>query len=167
MKKALAFLQRIENAILIVTFIVMVVTFFAQVVNRNIFKLPISWYEEAATYCMIYMVLLGTEVGLRDGTQLSVTAVVDKVKGKTKQFLQIFAKVIVVIFSGTLFYHSINMVKVQIFSGQTSAAMRLPMWIPYSALLLSFGIITLVQSATLIAMTAQLFGTNNDKEVKA
>jgi len=64
MKKTLDILQHIENLIIVVTFIIMVVTFFCQVINRNLFKLPISWFEEAATYSMIYMVLLGTEAGL-------------------------------------------------------------------------------------------------------
>lgn len=79
MKKVLNALTKIENVIMVVTFIIMVCTSFAQVVNRNIFKLPISWFDEAAVYSMIYMVLIGTEVGLRDGTQIAVTAIVDKV----------------------------------------------------------------------------------------
>lgn len=42
MKKVLNALTKIENVIMVVTFIIMVCTSFAQVVNRNIFKLPIS-----------------------------------------------------------------------------------------------------------------------------
>ncbi len=170
MKRILAFLQRIENAILVGTFIVMVVTFFCQVVNRNIFKAPISWFEEAATYCMIYMVLLGTEVGLRDGTQIAVTAVVDKTKGKAKILLQILAKAIVELFSVAMLLKAVEMVRVQVISGQTSASLHLPMWVPYSALLLSFGIISLVQGASLALLVSRLFGAGegeSDKGVKA
>ena len=34
---------------------------------------------------MAYMVLLGTELGLRDGTQIAIKGVVDKLKGKVKK----------------------------------------------------------------------------------
>ena len=72
MKKILGYLQKIENGILIASFTSMVVFSFAQVVNRNLIKAPIAWFEEVALYSMIYMVLLGTEAGLRDGTQIRV-----------------------------------------------------------------------------------------------
>lgn len=68
MKKVLHALQRLEKWIIVIAFVIMVVAIFCQVVNRNIFKIPVSGFEEAAKYSMAYMVLLGTELGLRDGT---------------------------------------------------------------------------------------------------
>ena len=47
------------------------------------------WTEEVAMYSMIYMALLGTEVGLRDGTQVAVTAVIEKLHGVTKKIVSI------------------------------------------------------------------------------
>lgn len=152
MKKVLKFLQGIENVIMTVTFIIMVMASFAQVVNRNFLKLPITWFEEAAVYCMIYMVLIGTEIGLRDGTQVAVTAVVDKFHGKSRKLIDIISKAIVVIFSATIFYCSTGMLEMQIRTGQTSPALKLPMSIPYAAITMSFGIIALVQGVTLIMM---------------
>lgn len=164
MKKVLAFFQRIEDAILVTTFSIMVMASFAQVVNRNIFKLPISWFEEAAVYCMIYMVLLGTEVGLRDGSQISVMGVVDKFRGKTREVIRIIAKIIVVAFSSTIFKSSIGMLKMQIKSGQTSPALKLPMTVPYAALTISFAIITLVQGATTIIMIMDMVKSKKTEE---
>lgn len=152
MKKVLSFFQMIEDAIMVGTFTIMVLCSFAQVVNRNFFKLPISWFEEAAVYCMIYMVLIGTEVGLRDGTQIAVTAIVDKLKGKGKKLVRISAKIIVVVFSGAICINAIEIFQLQVKTGQTSAALRLPMSVPYAALIISFAIITLVQGAAVIGM---------------
>ena len=56
------------------TFVIMVVCYFISVVNRNFIKGSMPWTEELALYCMVYMALIGTELGLRDGTQVSVTA---------------------------------------------------------------------------------------------
>lgn len=94
---------------------------------------------------MIYMTLLGTEIGLRDGSQIAVTALVNKFKGVSKLFIQIISKIIVTIFSSSILFYSINMVKIQAVSGQTTAALHLPMSVPYMALVISFGIITVVQ----------------------
>ena len=157
MKKALAWLQKVENLIIIITFAVMVIASFAQVVNRNIFKFGIGWFEELAVYCMIYMTLLGTEMGLRDGTQASITAVTDRLKGKVKLVVQIIAKILLVIFTAIITNSSWGMVMKQIQTGQTSAALKVPMAIPYAALLISFAIMTLVQGATTVIMITQLF----------
>ena len=159
MNKILKLCQLLEDSILVITFAVMVVSFFLQVVNRNIIKFGMSWFEELATYCMIYMAFLAAEAGLRDGTQISVTAIVDKFSGKTKLFIQLIAKAIVIIFSVIIFYTSIGMLQMQVMSGQTSAALNIPMWIPYFAITLSFGIIVLVQSAIFLGMLKALFSS--------
>lgn len=156
--------QKVEDMIMVVTFVIMVVSCFAQVVNRNIFKVPVSGFEEAAKYSMVYMVLLGTEMGLRDGTQISVTAVVDMLKGPAKKIVMIISKGIVVLVSAALFYQSIGLVQRQIISGQTSPGLQIPMSIPYFALVLSFGIITLVQGVTLIMMILGKIKVDDKKE---
>lgn len=160
MKKTLNICQKIEDIIMVVTFAIMVIAAFVQVVNRNITKIPVTGFEEAAKYCMIYMVLLGTEIGLRDGTQISVTAVVDKLKGKTKLAIRIIGKVLVIIFSAVMFKESIALLQMQIKSGQTSPGLGLPMTVPYFALVLSFGIITLVQLAMTVALCKDMSLSN-------
>lgn len=145
-----AWLQKLENALIIVTSTIMVFATFAQVLNRNFFKLGIGWFEELAVYCMIWMALLGTEIGLRDGSQAAITALTDKLHGKAKAILELLVKAIVTIFTTILTYHSFQMVVSQITTGQTSAALHLPMAIPYAALLISFAAMTLVQGTSLI-----------------
>lgn len=152
MKKTLRTLQHLENSVLIVTFVVMVIAIFMQVINRNFFKIPISGFEEAAKYCMVYMVMLGTELGLRDGSQIAVTGVIDKFHGKTHKVFLIIAKVIVIAFAIVMTSTSFDMVMKQVQTGQKSPGLGIPMTIPYFALLLSFALITIVQLATLIQM---------------
>lgn len=130
----------------------MVAAIFVQVVNRNIFKIPVSGFEEAAKYCMVYMVMLGTELGLRDGSQIAVTGVVDKFHGRAKKLIQIAAKVIVILFSAFMFNSSINMVSKQAQIGQKSPGLGIPMTIPYAALLIAFGLIVVVQLGVLVQM---------------
>ena len=163
MRKILAFLQKAENFVLAASFIVMTLAAFAQVVNRNLIGAGISWFEELARYCMVYMALLGTEIGLRDGTQISITAVIDRFKGVPREVVLIAGKAIVVAFSAMVFYTSFTPIGKQIKFGQLSPGLEIPMYVPYAALPLSFGIITLVQLATLITMIIALFAGRREE----
>ena len=89
MKKILSKLQKIEDFILFLTFVIMILGAFAQVLNRNIFKLGISWLEEISRYCMVYMALLATEAGLRDGSQISLTVLTDRFGGTDEIMIHI------------------------------------------------------------------------------
>lgn len=165
MKKVLNGLTKLENLIMIVTFVIMVCASFAQVVNRNIFKLPISWFDEAAVYCMIYMVLIGTEVGLRDGTQVAVTALVDKLHGRGKKGIQILAKLVVVIFSAGVFMGGVQLLNIQLRTGQVSAALGISMAIPYGAMVISFAMITLVQAVEAVGLVIAMMQNKGEETV--
>lgn len=88
-KKLLSYVTKVEYAIMIVAFVAMVAAYFVAVVNRNFIKASMPWTEEVTMYSMIYMALLGTEVGLRDSTQVAVTAIIEKLHGTTKKVISI------------------------------------------------------------------------------
>lgn len=150
MKKLMLRLEKVENFILITTFIVMLAASFAQVVNRNLIQASIGWFEELARYCMIYMALLATELGLRDDTQMAITVFVDKLSPWGRKGALIFTKMVIIIFSAMLFVTSFDFLQAQFSFGQTSPGLGIPMYIPYFALPFSFGIITLVQAVLLV-----------------
>lgn len=164
MKKILKSMQKAEDWILVGTFIVMVLASFAQVLNRNIFHLGISWFEELARYCMVYMALIAAEAGLRDGTQISITALTDKLGGKGKQTILIIAKLIVAVFAAVVFFTSFKLLWMQNVSHQMSPGLKIPMLIPYFAITLSFGIITVVQLGMLAAMVRDLLAGKGGEE---
>lgn len=145
-------LQRLENLIIAVCFIVMCLAEFGQVTNRNIFHLPISWFDELARYCMVYMTLLATEAGLRDGSQIAITAVTDKCPAPLKRLLQLIVKAVIIAFSIMITMTSYELVLKQVATGQVSAGLSLPMWIPYMILPLAFAFITIVQALAFIAL---------------
>ncbi len=157
MKKILGFLQKIENFIMAASFIVMTLSAFGQVINRNVIGMGIAWFEELSRYSMVYMGLLGTEVGLRDGTQIAITALVDKFPLVPKRLAAVFAKIVTLVFSSIVFYCSFELLEKQITFGQHSPGLQIPMYLPYIALPLSFGLITAVQTVALVVMLAELF----------
>lgn len=157
MKKIASWLQKFENFILVAAFVVMIIASFAQVINRNIVHAGISWLEEISRYCMIYMALLAAEAGLRDGTQISITAVTDMMKVNIRRIVLIMAKVVVIVFSATIFFTSFQLLNVQILSGQVTPGLRIPMFIPFLAFPFSFAIIVVIQVGILIKMIMELF----------
>lgn len=152
MKKTLRVLQLAEKWAIVIMFVIMVVASFAQVLNRNIFKVPVSGFEEAARYAMVYMVLLGTELGLRDGTQISIKGLVNKLPLTARHLVGILTQCIIIVFSALMCNSGWKMVLKQTRIGQTSPGLGIPMGIPYFALVLGFGLITIIQFAMLIQM---------------
>lgn len=157
MKRLLKSIQACEETIIVASFVVMVIATFAQVLNRNFVGAGISWLEEVSRYCMIYMALLATELGLRDGTQISVTALTDKLPPRGQLLLKIAALAVVVVFSAAVFSTSLVLLQKQIAFGAHSAGLGMPMYVPYFALPLSFALIALVQAARLASLLVEAF----------
>lgn len=133
------------------TFVIMVVCYFISVVNRNFIKGSMPWTEELALYCMVYMALIGTELGLRDGTQVSVTALTEKLKGTmVGKIVNFIAKVALIVFSCTMLRYSVALVAKQMSAGQTTPVMKVPMYVIYISLVISFALIVINQILMLV-----------------
>jgi TRAP-type C4-dicarboxylate transport system permease small subunit len=94
---------------------------------------------------MIYITMLGAEIGLRDGSQITILGATSWLSKKKQKILDIFANIIVVIFSCTLFMTTIGTIKRQIVSGQSTPSLRIPMYIPYLSITVFALIIAFVQ----------------------
>lgn len=149
-KKVLDYVTKFEYALMVIAFVAMVICYFVSVINRNIIKGSMPWTEEIAMYSMIYLALLGTEVGLRDGTQVAVTAVIDKLQGTVKKVVALIKQIVVVAFSFIMLSAGYQLFAKQLQMGQTTPVLKLPMAAIYFSLVLSFAIIFLVQIITLI-----------------
>jgi len=154
-KKLLSYVTKVEYAIMIIAFIAMVAAYFVAVINRNFIKASMPWTEEVAMYSMIYMALLGTEVGLRDGTQVAVTAIIEKLHGVTKKVVSIVEQIVLEVFTA-LFLKQIQ-------TGQTTPVLKIPMSAMYFSLVLTFGLILLIQTVILVEKIMDL----KNKEAEA
>lgn len=140
-----------EMIVSAIAFALMVICYFISVVNRNLIRTAMPWTEELALYAMVYMALLGMEAGLRDGTQVSVTAITDKFKGtKTGHALAIISRVLLLFFVVMMVRYGYALVVKQMQTGQTSPVMKIPMYLLYLSLVLSFGLTLLTQITLLI-----------------
>ncbi|NCC07316.1 MAG: TRAP transporter small permease [Clostridia bacterium] len=149
-KKLLDYVTKFEYAIMVVTFVAMVIAYFVSVINRNFIKMSMPWTDEIAMYSMIFMALLGTEVGLRDGTQVAVTAVTDKLKGVVKKIVSVIEQIVLEVFSFVMLSAGFSLFVKQIQTGQTTPVLKIPMAAMYFSLVLAFGLIFIIQGVVLI-----------------
>lgn len=150
--KVLNGFKKAEFIIIVAAFVIMVIAIFVQVLNRNFFKLGMGWIEELARYCMVTLVMFGTEVGLRTGGQISMEIVTSRLKGIAKTIGAFIVQIAITVFSIVVFYGSIPLVQSQLKSRQLSPGLKLPMAVPYSIVMLAFAVISLVQIVILIRM---------------
>lgn len=166
LKKVLSYITTVEYAVMIAAFVAMVLAYFISVVNRNLIKASMPWTEEIALYSMTYMALLGTEVGLRDGTQVAVTAVVDKLHGIARKLVDIVAQIVLEIFAFVMVKAGLALFLKQMQTGQTTPVLKIPMSVMYFSLVLAFGLIFLIQAVTLVEKLMGLAKKDEeDKEV--
>ena len=146
MKKLLSCVTSAEYAVMVAAFVAMVASYFISVLNRNFIQASMPWTEEIAIYSM---------VGLRDGTQVAVTAVVDKLHGVARKIVDLIRQVILVGFAFIMIKAGGALVLKQLQAGQTTPVMKLPMSLMYFSLVLAFGLIFVIQTITLVQQIAE------------
>lgn len=137
--------EKVQTAIVVICLIVMSCSSFFQVLNRNIFKIPLSWTEELSRYCMIWMTMIGTGISVRKGTQMALNVWGKKLKGIPLFVVDLFSHILVLAFCVVVAICVIQLIQVQIKSGQLSPAMHIPMYVMSLSILIGFAFMCLVE----------------------
>ncbi len=117
---------------MVVTGIVMTIIILIQIFFRFVIYKPVPWSEEAARYLMIWMGMLGSVIALRKGRHIGVTALVDILPKKVSFIVGIFVRISMAGLLGIITYYGFNLALFNY--SQLSAAMEIPMMIPYMAI---------------------------------
>ncbi len=145
---ALNSLRQVVNLLAIILLCVMTCLILFQILGRYVFNYSISWSEEAAIFAQVWLVMLGAGIAMRNRNHVGVDILIAMCPtwiqraAKTASFL-LGAWLIVVVIIGSFSLISIGLIV-------KSAAMQIPLAIPYTALpvgmsyfLLEFAIATL------------------------
>ncbi len=105
---------------------------FAQVICRYVFNYSLYWSEELGRYTLIWITFLGASVGFKRKAHVGVDFLYNAFNEKTKSILTLLTNLLLLGLSLILFIYGIRLSKfVHI---QTSAALLIPMSIPYSSI---------------------------------
>lgn len=130
---------------------VMVVAISYQVFGRYVLGHSPSWSEELSRYLMVWLTMLGAAAAIRGGGHIAVTTLIDALSPRGRGIAMALRDVALVCTCGVLAWWGVGFAAQN--AAQESAAMDIPMSIPYAAL---------PAGATLIALLvllARLAGT--------
>ncbi len=131
MKKIIKWMEHIEEWVLAYTLLMIVILSFIQVVLRYAFHYNFTWFEEFGRYVCIFLTFLGASIAVKTGAHFSMDAVVQAVPGRAAHLMKALVNFCCGLFFIIIIYYGIlHCMKLQRF-GVKTAAMRIPMYIPY------------------------------------
>lgn len=119
-------LSHFEEAVLTVTFSIMTVVCFAQVITRYCFHYSLPWSEELLRALFVWSSCMGISWGMKTRSHLGVDAVVKCFPAKVRKILAILTYAILIAFCILVIYYSIYVTMKQFATNQVTIAMRLP-----------------------------------------
>ncbi|MCG6121605.1 MAG: TRAP transporter small permease [Microvirga sp.] len=129
---ALTVLRRIVDVVAVALLCLIIFLISFQILGRYFFNYSISWSEEAATFVQVWLVMLGAGIAMRNRHHVGIDVLIVRCPlivqriAKTASFLLgIWFLLVVIVGSASLI--GIGMIV-------RSAALQLPMAIPYAAL---------------------------------
>ena len=134
MEKFFAGLKKAEEILLVVLMVIMCVIIFVATVARFTNLFVISWAEELARYCMIWIIFLGIGVAAQNGEHFCVEALNLFLPKKVLNIISALDAVLVIAFNLVAPYFGIMIVQKQMAGGQITPSLNWPMWIIYLAI---------------------------------
>lgn len=110
----------------------MAVIMVMNVVLRYCFGFSFNWGDEIIRYMCVYMSFLGIAAGFRYGSHIGVSVFVEKCfPEKSRKFFRLLSDIVTIAFLCLLIWFGFMLTQRIIASGQTSAALKLPMYVIY------------------------------------
>ena len=125
-------LRRAVSAIVVVLFSVMLIAVLAQVAGRYFFNFSIAQAAEIATFCQIWLVLLGAGVALARGQHVAIDVLPSQLPLPMARLALIAIAAVSAAFLAVLAYGALPLIKLGQF--QTSPALQMPMKYMYACL---------------------------------
>lgn len=125
-------LRRTIDLIAGLLFIYMSVAIMAQIFGRYVFGYSIAGTEETAVFAQVWLVLLGAGIAMRNRQHVGVDVLIRRAPERVQQLARLASFALGMWFLGVVFVGSFSLLAIGMMV--QSAALRLPMAIPYAAL---------------------------------
>lgn len=132
LSKLIPGLRTLINGVVICLYAFMCVAILAQVIGRYVFNFSISGAVESATFAQVWMVLLGAGVAMRLNMHNSMDLIAHRLSKPVYRILIVLSSAACLWFLWVTIMGSEPLIEIGMF--QTSAALQLPMWVPYAAI---------------------------------
>jgi len=114
-----------------------------EVVTRYLFNAPTIWVQETATYLYMWTMLAAASYTLQTRKHVHVDLLIDRLPARPKAVLEVATSAVGMVFCGIISLQAYDMIAATVRFGKLSATpLRVPLWIPQSALLMGFVLLT-------------------------
>jgi C4-dicarboxylate transporter, DctQ subunit len=114
-----------------------------EVFCRYFFNAPTIWAQETSIYLYMWTMLAAASYTLQTRKHVHVDLVVDRLPARPKLALEAVTSTIGAIFCGIVSVQAYEMIAATVrFSKVSATPLRVPLWIPQSALLMGFVLLT-------------------------
>ncbi len=127
------FLDNFEEYFCVWTMAIMTVLVFIQVIMRYVFSNSLSWSEEMARFIFLWLSWIGASYAVKERSHFRVEMFANMIKGKNRVTFEYFILIVWFAFSFILTLLGTQLVIFLFDTGQRSAAMELPMTLPYAS----------------------------------
>lgn len=153
-------LQRMIQICLAVLMTILVLSVTLQLLSRHL-RIALVWTEEVAKIAFVWLALLAAGVAMAKGMHISVGILSTHIRQHTARILFIFSNLIAVVFFGIMTFQGIRFAA-SVGTHET-AALRLSMAIPYSAIPVGSAIIAWYAVRNLTRRVRSLPGRSEDQ----
>jgi TRAP-type C4-dicarboxylate transport system permease small subunit len=114
-----------------------------EVVTRYFFNAPTIWAQETATYLYMWTMLAAASYTLQEGKHVHVDLLTERLPLRAKMLAEIVTSAIGLCFCAIVTIQAYQMIAATVHFGKVSATpLRVPLWIPQSALFIGFLLLT-------------------------
>ena len=114
-----------------------------EVVCRYVFNSPTRWTQEVSIYLFMWTMLAASSYTLQVGKHVRVDLLIEHMQPRTRTIFEIITGVIGMIYCAIISVQAYEMLQMSIKYEKLSATLlRVPLWIPQSALLIGFVLLT-------------------------
>jgi TRAP-type C4-dicarboxylate transport system permease small subunit len=114
-----------------------------EVFVRYVFNAPTIWVQETSIYLYMWTMLAAGSYTLQRRKHVHVDLVVERLPARPRSFLEAVTSAVGTLFCAIVSVQAYQMIEATIRFGKVSATpLRVPLWIPQSALLMGFVILT-------------------------
>ena len=149
-------LRRVSNAVNnvvsytgMILFVILIFACVAQVFFRFVLNNSLSWTEELARYCFIWMHMIGASLLIEANGHATVTVILDLMHGAVRKVFDILIELII-LFNGVVMLHS-GWVLSYSSRNNLTTAMSVPMWMINSSVAVG-GLLLVFQALVRIAV---------------
>lgn len=114
-----------------------------EVVCRYFFNAPTIWAQETSIYLYMWTMLAAASYTLQTKKHVHVDLVIDRLPTRPKALVEMATSAVGAIFCAIVSIQAYQMIAATVRFGKVSATpLRVPLWIPQSALLMGFALLT-------------------------